>query len=40
MKTNILILDGHPIIGGAGSMTRAQREDWLQNVRSRGQAAA
>jgi putative NADPH-quinone reductase len=28
------------IIGGAGSMTRAQREDWLKNVRSLGQAAA
>ena len=28
------------IIGGAGSMTREQREDWLRNVRSLGQAAA
>jgi putative NADPH-quinone reductase len=28
------------IIGSAGSMTRAQREDWLKNVRSLGQAAA
>jgi len=28
------------IIGGAGGMTRAQREDWLSNVRSLGEAAA
>ena len=28
------------IIGSVGSMTRAQREDWLQNVRDLGQAAA
>ena len=28
------------IIGSAGSLTRAQREDWLHNVRNLGQAAA
>ena len=28
------------IIGGAGNMTRAQREAWLQTVRDLGQAAA
>ena len=28
------------IIGSAGSMTRAQREDWLKSVRGLGQAAA
>lgn len=28
------------IIGSAGSMTRTEREDWLQDVRSLGQAAA
>lgn len=28
------------IIGSAGSMTRAQREAWLQNLRDLGQAAA
>lgn len=28
------------IIGSAGSMTRAQREAWLQNLRDMGQAAA
>jgi hypothetical protein len=28
------------IIGSAGSMNRAQREDWLKSVRSLGQAAA
>jgi putative NADPH-quinone reductase len=28
------------IIGSAGSMTRAQREDWLRSVRDLGQAAA
>lgn len=28
------------IIGGAGSMTRAQREAWLQNLRDLGQLAA
>lgn len=28
------------IIGSAGSLTRAQREEWLKNVRSLGQSAA